>query len=315
MVEFRPLAIEQIAKRGSIKEADVRRIEHLVYRNGKIGRAEAEMLFALHDVARVQHSAWAEFFVTAVGDHVIDDADPAGYVNNDNADWLMRWMTCDGRIATRIELNLLVTVLERARWAPVTLAIFALDQVRQAVALGNGPMRAGPAAIAPGQITADDAALVSRILCAYGRDARLPLTRAEADALFDIDSAIDGQPASEWTDLLVRAVAHGLLAGGGLSVVPRAEALGSIPSAGSLVREVSREEWALARLERQRLEIVTNDEFGDCTAAWLAGRMGNFVELSPRELDIFARLTELHPEVEGVLREQGVEFIEEVAAA
>lgn len=314
MVEFRPLAIEQIAKRGSIKEADVRRLEHLVYRNGKVGRAEAEMLFALQDVARVQHPAWADFFIGAICAHIVNDAEPAGYVNRDNCDWLMRWITCDGRIATRVELDLAVTVLERARWAPVGLAVFALDQVRLAVVHGNGPLRAGPMPVAPGTITPEDAGIAQRILGAFGREAGLPLTRAEADALFDIDCCSEREPAAEWTRLLVSALAHGLLAGGGRGVLARGEAFAS-EKGKSLVRDLTREERALARLERQRLEIVTSEEFQDCTATWLAGRMGNFIDLSPRELDLFAQLTELHPEVEGVLREQGVEFVDDVVAA
>lgn len=312
MVEFRPLAIEQVAKRGSIKGADVRRIEHLVYRNGTVGRAEAEMLFALQDVARIQHPAWAQFFIDAICDHVVDGAEPAGYVNGENADWLVRWITCDGRISTRVEFELAIAVLERARWAPVGLATFVLDQVRLAVVHGTGPLRSGTTYGEAGVVTASDAEAVRRILSAFGRDSSLVLTRAEADLLFDIDCCSEGEPDREWTDLLVRALAYGLLAGGGASVVPRAEAFGS--SNGALIREISREERALARLERQRLEIVTNEDVQDCTAVWLAARMGHFVDLSPRELEIFARLTEQYPEVEDVLRTQGVEFVDDVAA-
>jgi hypothetical protein len=312
MVEFRPLAIEQIAKRGSIREADVRRVEHLVYRNGTIGRAEAEMLFALQDVARVQDPAWTAFFVNAVSDHIVDHAEPTGYVSGDNADWLMRWITCEGGVGTRAELELLVTVLERARWAPVSLVIFALDQIRHAVVNAAGPLRSGATYVPAAKVTAEDAALTGRILSAFGRDTGLPITRPEMDMLFDIDACIEGEPDPAWSDMLARATIHALLAGSGLSVCTRSEALAG---GHAFVREISREERALARLERQRLEIVTNETLGECNALWLAGRMGNFVDLSPRELAMFALMTDLCAELEGVLRAQGVDFVDDVAAA
>jgi hypothetical protein len=316
MVGFRPLVVEQIARRGSIKEADVRRIDNLIRADGAIGRAEAEMLFALQDAARVQDASWAAFFIGALTDHVVDHAEPSGYVNAENANWLMRWITTEGYVASRIEFDLLLSILERSRWAPVSLAIFALDQVRHAVVHAVGPLRAGNQFVPRGHMTEADCQAVRRILCSVGRDAHLPITRAEANALFDIDVCIEGERPTVWSDLLLRAVAHGMLGSAGHGTAARADALAATASDHSGLRDISREELALLRLERQRLEIVTNEEFQDCSARWLALRMNEFSDLNRREQEFLGRLALAHPAIEAALGGEGLEFItEDVAAA
>jgi hypothetical protein len=316
MVGFRPLVIEQIARRGSIKEADVRRIDNLFHAEGSIGRAEAEMLFALQDAARVQHPAWAEFFITTLSDHLVNDTEPAGYVNADNANWLMRWITTEGYVASRIEFDLLLTILERSRWAPVSLAIFALAQVRHAVVNAVGPLRSGARFVPRGQLTAADTEVVRRILISVGSEAQLPLTRAEANALLDIDACIDGDRLTVWTDLLLRATAHGMMGSLGEGVAPRALAFAEDGSDAGCGRVASREELALLRLERQRLEIVTSEELQDCSARWLSLRMGEFADLSRREQEFLGRLAQVSPSIEEALGAEGLEFVvEEVAAA
>lgn len=315
MVGFRPLVIEQIARRGSIKEADVRRIDNLIRADGLIGRAEAEMLFALQDAARVQHPCWADYFIETVSEHIVDHAEPAGYVNAENANWLMRWITTEGYVASRVELDLLLTILERARWAPISLAIFALDQVRHAVVNAVGPLRSGNLFAPRGQLTDADTHVVRRILCAVGRDAGLAITRAEANALFDIDQTIEGDHPASWTDLLLKATAHGMLSSLGQGTAMRPDALAEGVTDQACLRDVRREELALLRLERQRLEIVTNEEIQDCSPRWLAGRMGDFADLSRREQEFLGRLAQVSSAIEAALSNEGLEFIVEGTVA
>lgn len=316
MVGFRPLVIEQIARRGSIKEADVRRIDNLLRGGGALGRAEAEMLFALQDAARVQHPAWSEYFIDALTDYLVDQSEPTGYVNGDNANWLMRWITTEGYVASRVEFDLLLAILERSRWAPVSLATFALDQVRHAVVHAVGPLRSGHHFVPRGHLTAADTAVVRRILSSVGREAELPLTRAEGNALFDIDVCIEGDRPAEWTDLLLRATAHGMLGSLGEGVAPRAQALAEAATDNSCLKVQSREEMALLRLERQRLEIVTSEEFQDCSARWLSLRLREFVDLTRSEQEFLGRLAQVSPAIEAALSDEGLEFVvEEVAAA
>lgn len=316
MVGFGPLVIEQIAKRGSIKEADVRRIDNLIRADGAIGRAEAEMLFALQDAARVQDASWAAFFIDALTQHVVDHSEPSGYVNAENANWLMRWITTEGYVASRIEFDLLLSILERSRWAPVSLGIFALDQVRHAVVHAVGPLRAGNQFVPRGHLTQADCDTVRRILCAIGRDAHLAITRAEANALFDIDCCIEGERLTVWSDLLLRAVAHGMVGSLGRGAAERADAFAADAKDQSIGCDLSREELALLRLERQRLEIVTNEEFQDCSARWLALRLNEFTDLSRREQEFLGRLALTHPAIEAALGSEGLEFIvEDVVAA
>lgn len=315
MVGFRPLVIEQIARRGSIKEADVRRIDNLIRADGLIGRAEAEMLFALQDAARVQHPSWAEYFIDSITDHLVDHAEPAGYLNAENANWLMRWITTEGYVASRVELDLLLTILERSRWAPVSLAIFALDQVRYAVLNAVGPLRSGNLFVPRGELTEADTDVVRRILCSVGRDAGLAITRAEANALFDIDHCIEAERPAAWNDLLLRATAHGMLGSLGQGTAMRADALAAGAPDHACLREVRREELALLRLERQRLEIVTSEEIQDCSPRWLSLRMGEFADLSRREQEFLGRLAQVSTVIEAALSDEGLEFVVEGTVA
>ena len=316
MVGFRQLLMEEIASRGSSREADVRRIDNLLRAEGEISRGEAEMLFALQDAARVQHPSWAQFFIQAVCDHVVESSEPAGYVNADNANWLMRWITTDGYVASRAEFELLLTVLETSRWAPVSLGIFALEQVRHAVVHAVGPLRSGSQFVAAGSITEADIDAIRRILCAVGREANLAITRSEADALFEIDACVHGQRLSSWSDLLLRATAHGMLGAMGKGIAPRRDAFAAEADDADAARDTSREDLALRRLERQRLEIVTGEELQSCSGEWLAARMNDFVDMSRSEQVFLGRLAQVSTAIEDALARQGLEFIvEDVSAA
>ena len=57
----------------------------------------------------------------------------------------------------------------------------------------------------------------------------------------------------------------------------------------------STEEQALARLERQRLEIITNEPLDDAEAAWLAGRLGSSGKLDENECALVRYLKEESP--------------------
>jgi hypothetical protein len=64
-------------------------------------------------------------------------------------------------------------------------------------------------------------------------------------------------------------------------------------------REQTSEERALARLERQRIEIITNEQVTEGEATWLAERLGRDGQLTPAEDALIAYLyregTKVHP--------------------
>ena len=63
------------------------------------------------------------------------------------------------------------------------------------------------------------------------------------------------------------------------------------------------EERALARLEHQRIEIITNEEITEAEATWLVSRLGRDGRLSPSETALIAYLKHESPKIHPVLTE------------
>jgi hypothetical protein len=100
----------------------------------------------------------------------------------------------------------------------------ALAQVCRAVITGEGPIAAGRIHFSR-TIDAADAALCARILVLAGHDGD-PVSRAEADALFDIAAAgSERRDGGRFDDLLAKAVAHHIMSAGGHDAPPRDIAL------------------------------------------------------------------------------------------
>lgn len=127
----------------------------------------------------------------------------------------------------------------------------ALAQVCRGIITGEGPTVAGRVHFSR-SIDADDTALCARILILAGR-AGDPVSRAEADALFDINAvAGDRLDGGRFDDLLAKAVVHHVMAACGYDVPGRDVALAPTTKLNA---------WASA------IEINTEVE------AWLEKRM------------------------------------------
>ena len=137
------VSIAEIKARGSIKDADVLKLRRNYYDDGSITAEEADVIFALNDACPVQDPAWADCFVETITDYLVEQAEPQGYLTAENAQWLIERIGRDGRVDSKTELELLVNVLDKARWAPQSLVRFALEQVKHAVISGTGPLRVG----------------------------------------------------------------------------------------------------------------------------------------------------------------------------
>lgn len=317
---------DDIKRRGSIKDADVLKLRGAYYSDGVISAAEAETLFALNDACPVQDRAWSDFFIEAMTDYVVNQAVPEGYVTAANAEWLMSRIARDGCIGRKSELELLVNVLDKARWSPASLVAFTLEQVRNAVLYGEGPLRDG-SGVPKNTISESEVELIRRVLYAFGGDGNVAVTRAEAEILFDIDRALAVEGATPaWIDLFVKAIANAVMSASGYSVPTREEALRrdvfvethatrsardivrglanlSLTSVWDAYREQSSEERALARLERQRIEIITNEEVTEGEASWLAQQLSADNVLTPAEDALVAFLYRNGSKVHPALRE------------
>jgi hypothetical protein len=328
MSALRSLPIEEIISRGSIKDVDVLRLRSTYHCDGIITESEAETLLRLNSACLIQDSSWPDFFIESLTDYIVEQAPPEGYVTAEGARWLMDRVAQDGRVARKTELDLIVNVLDKSRWSPVSLARCALAQVKRAVVNGDGPLRAGEMS-EKGKISEPEVELVRRILYAFGGDGNVAVTRDEAEVLFDINDAIaDPEANAAWTDLFVKAVANVVMSASGQAVPTREEALrrdawlmergelspssllaamvsSSLDAVRSAYQDQSAEERALARLEHQRIEIITNEVITQAEAAWLSERIGRDGRLTPNEAALVAYLKKespnIHPDLQAAV--------------
>jgi hypothetical protein len=155
------------------------------------------------------------------------------------------------------------------------------------------------------------------------------VTRPEAEVLFDINDAIaDPEANPAWTDLFVKAVTNVVMAASGQAVPTREEAMrrdswlvergelsprallaamvtSSLDAVRGAYQEQSCEERALARLEHQRIEIITNEVITEVEAAWLGERIGRDGRLSANEAALIAYLKKespnIHPDLQAAV--------------
>lgn len=302
--------VEDFESRGSIKDSDVTRLKAVFAADPHIHETEAETLLRLNRSCPVQAPSWGGFLVDAIADYILNQSGPEGYITAEKSRWLVGKLASDGWIANRTEFDLLVSILGRARWFPLSLATFALEQVAGAAIHGFGPLRLGQGLLqTPGTISEAEIALMRVILGAFGGDCALPLTRSETEILIGVNKAVAGRPVPPaWTDLFAKAVANVLLAEHGYAVPPRTVALRPgtpaeaahatvaeqvAASLGNLRLDYHRqsaEERALARLERQRIEIVTGEEIAADDAGWLTERLLASLRPSAVEAAVLAHL-------------------------
>ncbi len=328
MTTVMAVSIDEIKARGSIKDTDVLKLRRAYYDDGRITADEADALFTVNSACPVQDASWSDCFIEMLTDYLVNQAEPEGYLTVENADWLIQHISADGRVESKTELDLLITVLDKSRWSPERLVCFALAQVRDAVIKGDGPIRAGRA-LDPGTVNETEVDLLRRVLYSFGGDGCVAISRAEADILFEInDATAKADNATGWRDLFVKAIANCVMAASGYAVPTREEALareawldrrGDL-SLGNIVsgmasgaasqlsgmlsgyREQSSEERAIARLERQKIEIITNEEVSAVETQWLAERLGRDGKLTANEdalvAFIKAESPKIHPDLQ-----------------
>jgi hypothetical protein len=117
-----------------------------------------------------------------------------------------------------------ITALEPSKISCRNSAALALAVVRDGVITGEGPTTKGRVHFSRA-LDADDAAWCARILTATAVEHQ-PVSREEAEALFEIDdAAAERSDDGRFDDLLAKAVVHHAASASGLSVPPRTVAL------------------------------------------------------------------------------------------
>lgn len=317
MSSLRLMAIDEICERGSVRDADVAMLRRAFSRDSEFKAADADAMFRIQEACRIQDPAWGSLFVTTITDYVVRELEPSGYLTAVHGGWLIARLSRHGRVMKKIELDLLLNVLEKARWAPESLVGFALAQVRASVVSGDGPLRGGTDTPS-GVITASEVDFVRHVLLATSAEGMYDLTRIEVETILDIDAALETntQPVHAaarvlWNDLAGKVIVNAAMSASGYAGPARelsllagaalwpAPVLPSRPmqlvgrEIGSVLaayRRLSPEERALQRLERQRIEIITGEPAREIDPAWLADRLRR---LASESRDFSAELTAL----------------------
>lgn len=330
MSALQSLPITELLQRDSIEDGDVLRLKSVLHVDYQLSADEVEALITLNETCARQHPSWIPFYVETLAEYYVSQQEPDGYLTAEKAKRLCDRIAPQGVVARKSDLDLLIRVLDRSRWSPVSLSRLVLMQIKCAVVQGDGPLRGAASAAGAGTIRESEVDLIRRVLYAFGGERPVAITRAEAEVLFDInDAIIDPQSNAAWTDLFVKAVANVVMAASGQAVPTREEALrrdawlieakgdlsplallsAMVSSSLDAVRgnylDQSTEERALVRLEQQRIEIITNEEIAQADAVWLCERIGRNGRLSPNEAALVGYLKRetprIHPDLQATV--------------
>jgi hypothetical protein len=155
--------------------------------------------------------------------------------------------------APKLKVTEPIGALEPSRISCRNTAALALTIVRDGVITGEGPTTKGRIHFSRA-LDADDAAWCARILTATAVEHQ-PVSRAEAEALFEIDdAAAERSDEGRFDDLLAKAVVHHAASVSGLPVPPRTVALSP---------ETAIESWAPPKAAGVDTEVLE----------WIAGQM------------------------------------------
>ena len=210
-MHFRDLAA-QIAADGTISPEEILILRRASWSDGKIDAGEAEAIFEVNDRIREHNAEWADFFVEAQAEFIVNGSMPLGYVDDAKADWVMAHIDRDGRLESVAELELLLKLFERATSVPARLRTYGIAQIEQAVLTGSGPTRAGGGLDAAG-VSDTEALLLRRLIFAPASDRPAGVSRAEAELLFRLkDATLGAANGAEWKRLFVQGVGNYLMA-------------------------------------------------------------------------------------------------------
>jgi hypothetical protein len=196
-----------------ITPEDVLVLRRAIWPDGRVSDTEAATVFALNRAVREPSPEWRDFFIEALTGYVVNQKAPRGYVDDANAAWLMAEVDRDGEPVSRLEVELVVKVIERALNCPASLRQWALAQIEESVVRGSK------------LVDVEECRLLRRLVFAPGGEGALVVGGDEAAALWRLkDACLASDNAPEWKTLFVQAVGNHLMAWSSYSPLERDEA-------------------------------------------------------------------------------------------
>lgn len=203
--------IETILNTRTVTPEQVIALRRHVWPDGVICRREAEVIFEINDTVEKVCGEWRDFFAEAMVAHMVEQAEPRGYISREDAAWFCSRILIDHKVHGETELETLIQLLEKATDSPQSLELQALNAVRDAVLRGEHKVL-GNARLKPGVLGDPEVALLRRILYAKAAGRSEAISKEEAELLFDLNDATANEPnCPAWSALFVNAISNYLL--------------------------------------------------------------------------------------------------------
>jgi len=298
--------IAAIGADGYVTADEVLFLRRSIFADGMVSANELDALFALGERASEGDAEWAQYFAEAAADFYLREEEPHGYLTPEEFQSLKRRVTQDG-CANKLELGLLVKLMETATQTPPEMAEFVGEQIKEAVLHKSD----GPA------VDKTDVMLIRRYLFAAGGDGNVAVTRREAELLFDINDATgksNDNPA--WTELFVQGIVNHLMAHLGYEAPSREEAfrrdawmrdqttdVGGFfkrmlsGGFGAMKDAYSKNSAHAEHNEQRDAEIAEAAKVTDSEAGWLAGRIGRDGAFDANERKLIERMRALEKDL------------------
>jgi hypothetical protein len=201
----------------NIDPGDVLALLREVYAEGIVTREEAEELLAFDRSLAQPSAAWTDFIAATIADHVLLRTAPIGLIDEGKVKWLVAALAGESGRASAGGLAAVLRMVESAGEAPTELLAFAIAQLRSAVVSG----KRRPSSIPIPRPHSADGAVAATLRCILFAGSGA-VSRAEAEALFDLHDAVaGGTNHAEFERLFINAIVHHLLARGSHAVPER----------------------------------------------------------------------------------------------
>lgn len=263
---------------GVVADADVLAARRALY-GERAAIGDAFVLLYEADKRRKTHSdEWSRLFVEAAVEVALRETPPQGYFPLEKARKVMEALGERGVLRSDTVLEALVAIVEKADEVPVEFSAFVLRRLKQAVVYDDGVTASGER-LTPGAIGEPELKLIQRVVWGAGEEGRLAVSRAEAEALFDIADATAGAANTPaWDGFFASAVGNHLIGATGRAPPSRerafemwetphkADALGLFGSIFTRAREAS-PSAVTGDLSRHRLSAMVEAAYRADNAA------------------------------------------------
>lgn len=174
-----------IAGKMRLTAADIGILREHVFVQGITASQDAAILLALNGSCSEKCPEWHRYFIESLTEFIVRRSHPQGAMDEWNTDWLIAMTSTRGVIHSRIELDLLFHIIDVSTHIPDSLSIFALEQVRLAIA-GDAGVWAERRGKPRNALQKADVRLISRVLGAIARSRGSDLTARERRMLDQI---------------------------------------------------------------------------------------------------------------------------------